>query len=172
MDARGITLAFGGRWAGSYGLARCPSHEDRTPSLKVSDDPRKSDNVDVHCFAGCDWKTIKTELSRLGLLDIGSQGWPHTGEVTPPGVIVPDEENDGLRRAANIWRASVPPNGTLAEVYLRQHRKLDIPKLGDLDHVLRFQPDLQSMVGLMSYPALRVACGVHRTFLNADGSSA
>ena len=85
------------------------------------------------------------------------------------GWIVP-EENDGLRRAANIWRASIPLNGTLAEVYLRQHRKLDVTRLGDLSHALRYQPDLQAMIGLMTYPALGLACGVHRTFLSADGS--
>ena len=68
MEARAITEALGGRWCGAYGVARCPSHPDRSPSLKVSDDPRKTDGVDVHCFAGCAWEDVKVELARLGLL--------------------------------------------------------------------------------------------------------
>ena len=35
MDARSLTKALGGRWYGRYGMARCPAHDDRTPSLKV-----------------------------------------------------------------------------------------------------------------------------------------
>src|SRR4051794_25717263 len=68
VDAKAITAALGGRWHGRYGLCRCPVHADRTPSLKVKEDPRKSDGVDLHCFGGCDWRDIKTELSRQGLI--------------------------------------------------------------------------------------------------------
>ena len=38
------------------------------PSLKISDE-LTSRGIDVHCFAGCDWKDIKNELRRQGLLD-------------------------------------------------------------------------------------------------------
>ena len=34
-----------GRW-----MARCPAHEDRTPSLSVRD---AGDVILLHCFAGC-----------------------------------------------------------------------------------------------------------------------
>ncbi|MGC2517863.1 MAG: DNA primase [Burkholderiales bacterium] len=46
-----------GRW-----LARCPSHEDKTPSLSLReiDDGR----VLVHCFAGCD---VESVLAAVGL---------------------------------------------------------------------------------------------------------
>jgi hypothetical protein len=67
-DARAITAALGGKWAGQYGLACCPVHGDRTASLKIKDDPRKSDGIDVHCFAGCDWQHVKADLARDGLL--------------------------------------------------------------------------------------------------------
>jgi putative DNA primase/helicase len=53
---REVTKALGGRWCGSYGLARCPAHDDREPSLKIRDDARKLDGLDLHCFAGCDWQ--------------------------------------------------------------------------------------------------------------------
>ena len=66
MDARAITKALGGKWQGRFGLCCCPVHADRTPSLKVRDDARKNDGIDVHCFAGCDWKDIKSEFARHG----------------------------------------------------------------------------------------------------------
>jgi hypothetical protein len=69
MDARTITKTLGGRWYGAYGLARCPAHCDREPSLKVRDDPRKNDGIDLHCFAGCTWQDVKAELTRQGLID-------------------------------------------------------------------------------------------------------
>ena len=56
MTARAIVKQLGGKWHGDYGVCRCPSHPDKTPSLKISDDDRKSDGINVHCFAGCDWK--------------------------------------------------------------------------------------------------------------------
>jgi hypothetical protein len=68
MDARAITKALGGKWAGRHGLACCPVHADKTPSLKVRDDARKEDGIDVHCFAGCDWKDIKDTFRKQGLL--------------------------------------------------------------------------------------------------------
>ena len=38
IDARSITQNLRGRWCGSYGLMRCPVHDDRNPSLKIKDD--------------------------------------------------------------------------------------------------------------------------------------
>ena len=67
--ARQIVTALSGNWHGSYGTVRCPSHKDANPSLKVSDDPRKDDGIDLHCFAGCDWRDIKDTLQNRGLLN-------------------------------------------------------------------------------------------------------
>jgi hypothetical protein len=67
MDARAIIKALGGKWHGRYGLCRCPAHADGTPSLKISDSTHRG--IDVHCFAGCDWKDIKNELRRQRLLN-------------------------------------------------------------------------------------------------------
>ncbi len=62
-----ITKALGGRWHGSFGTARCPAHDDARPSLQLSDGDGGA--VIVHCHAGCDWRDIKAELRRRGLLD-------------------------------------------------------------------------------------------------------
>src|SRR5262245_30184943 len=68
MDARAITEALCGRWQGRYGLCRCPAHNDKNPSLKISDDPHKLDGIDLICFAGCAWQDVKIELTQRGLL--------------------------------------------------------------------------------------------------------
>lgn len=51
------------RQRGDQMVARCPAHEDSTPSLSIgmSSDGRK---ILVHCFAGCDMLSI---LEAVGL---------------------------------------------------------------------------------------------------------
>ena len=70
MTARDIVAALGGRWCGSYGVARCPTHDDIQPSLSVKD----GDNGDVvlTCFAGCDWRDVKAALRDQGIAQSGS----------------------------------------------------------------------------------------------------
>jgi putative DNA primase/helicase len=136
VDARAITLELGGKWQRQgFGLCRCPVHADRTPSLKVTDDPRKSDGVDVHCFAGCDWRDVKNELLRQGLL-ASFKNEPHIWPHRSPRCELP-EKSDGLARAANIWRSAIPLSGTPGERYLTEIRGLDVGKL-DLAHALRW----------------------------------
>ncbi len=63
-SAREIVQALGGRWAGRYGTARCPAHEDKSPSLSVRD----VGGIPVpHCFAGCQFKDVTEALDKLGL---------------------------------------------------------------------------------------------------------
>lgn len=65
MSARDITAALSGRWQGRYGMACCPVHDDKTPSMTVHD---ADQGVTFHCFAGCDWREIRDELKRRGVL--------------------------------------------------------------------------------------------------------
>ena len=52
----GVRSTGVGRW-----LARCPAHEDRSPSLSIRD---VGDRVLVHCFGGC---AVDDVLSAVGL---------------------------------------------------------------------------------------------------------
>lgn len=45
--ARQLCKSRGGRWSGSKGMARCPAHDDRTPSLGVTLGRRA---ILFHCF--------------------------------------------------------------------------------------------------------------------------
>jgi hypothetical protein len=121
IDARSITKSLGGMWVGKYGLARCPAHDDRKPSLKISDDERKSDRIDLHCFAGCSWQTIKAELKRQGLIgrNPASNGRNHHAR--------PVVANDPRRRvefALDLWRQSTPLPDTLGWRYFTERRGL------------------------------------------------
>src|SRR5262249_12703306 len=126
MSAQSIVRALGGRWHGSYGMAKCVSHDDGlTPALKISDDPRKKDGIDVVCFAGCDWQDVKTELRQQGLL--GEFAPEHrslqgTGAQSRQPAEIEEPEPDSAALA--IWQAAIPINGTLAEHYLLTHRSL------------------------------------------------
>ena len=64
-----------GRW-----VARCPAHEDRSPSLSVRD---TGERVLVHCFAGCDAEDI---LAAVGLhwRDLYGDTW--TGRAPIPAA--------------------------------------------------------------------------------------
>ena len=64
MDARELTKALDGRWYGSYGLARCPAHDDRNPSLSIQAGDKA---ILVRCHAGCETIKIIDELKRCGV---------------------------------------------------------------------------------------------------------
>ena len=166
-----------GSGRGVTASARCPAHADKMPSLKVKDDPRKGDGIDVHCFAGCDWKDIKADLAKYGLLRTfepknGPRRLPRTAEAIPPRVIAPAEDKATSEQrgeiAQKLWKELKPLTGTLGWRYFTEHRGLQIGI--NLDHALRYHSLYRMVVALMTDPLTNEPCGVHRTFLNADGS--
>lgn len=66
MDARAITRALQGTWHGGYGTARCPAHEDRSPSLSLRDGA--DGRLLLRCFAGCPFEAVRDALVNQGLL--------------------------------------------------------------------------------------------------------
>jgi putative DNA primase/helicase len=179
MNARAITKALSGRWCGSYGIARCPAHDDREPSLKIRDDARKRDGIDLVCFAGCDWRDIKAELKDL--LETEPRRWPRTAEAPASacargrsGTILPPKIDDDAKQrteyALRLWPQSVPLSGTLGWRYFTERRELHIGVLGDLSHALRWHAGIGAVVALMTDPLTNKRCGIHRTFLNSDGT--
>ena len=49
---------------GGY-MTRCPCHDDTNPSLSITD--KQGGGVTVHCFAGCDWQSVKSAIRGRGL---------------------------------------------------------------------------------------------------------
>src|SRR5262245_3941719 len=64
MHAETIARALNGRRSGCNWIARCPAHEDRTPSLSIG---QAEDRVLVHCHAGCSQEAVVDKLKSLGL---------------------------------------------------------------------------------------------------------
>ena len=74
MNAHSLVKALRGHWHGSYGTARCPAHDDHSPSLSVSE---RGGKLLVHCHAGCSQEVVWDELQRLGLLPERDGGRDH-----------------------------------------------------------------------------------------------
>jgi len=163
MSARAITEALpGGHWHGGYGMVRCLCHEDREPSLSISDG--QDGKLLVHCFAGCDPLEILRALNGRGLSE-------PPGESPAPRL----HRRDNGRAALEIWRESRPAAGTLVERYLRR-RGITLP----VPPSIRYHPGLRhkatglvlpAMVAAVQAPDRRVTA-IHRTFLNEFGGKA
>ena len=173
MTAETIAKALGGRKAGSGWSARCPAHDDRTPSLSVRD--TGDGKVLVRCHAGCDQDEVIAHLKASGL-------WTQNGPrlfryAASRRVTKPKEpDRDEVKRTApalSIWQAAKPACGTLIEAYLGS-RGLRLPATP----TLRFHPYLKHPSG-DSWPALialvtrgsdDVPLAIHRTYLVRDGA--
>ncbi len=172
MTAESIARALGGYRAGATWMARCPVHEDRSPSLSIS--TAKDGKVLVRCHAGSNQRDLIAALRERGL-------WPTTGRLLgvarkPRGRIAEEPDPEDLRRSAPalaIWQASQAAEETPVATYLHS-RGLDLPALP----ALRFHAGLKhpsggvwpAMVALVTHGATASPMAVHRTFLTRDGS--
>lgn len=169
MTAERITLALRGKWYRRYGVACCPAHGDRNPSLTLADGT--DGRLLLSCKAGCAFTDVLDALRGLGLVE-------GRGSFTPPSPseIAKREAEDRAeaerieKRALATWRESLPITGTIAETYLR-NRGITC----DLPDTLRFHPDCWHPTA-KRFPALvaridglpRLA--IHRSYLRPDGS--
>jgi len=60
--AQRLTDNLHGRWHQTYGKARCPAHDDRSPSLSIRDG---EEAPLLKCHRGCDRLEIIAALRRL-----------------------------------------------------------------------------------------------------------
>lgn len=124
--AETIATAFGGCKAGGGWTARCPAHDDRTPSLSIRD--TDDGKVLVRCHTGCDQDKVIATLQSRGL-------WPEKGSrritlLAPRSVskrTEPDRDDAKRTEAAlAIWQVAMPAGGSLVETYLGS-RGLHLP---------------------------------------------
>lgn len=64
MTAGEIAQALGGRRCGRGWMARCPAHQDRSPSLSIAE---RNGKLLFFCHAGCAWKNVAAALRARGL---------------------------------------------------------------------------------------------------------
>jgi hypothetical protein len=59
-----IVGALGARRSGNRWMARCPAHDDRSPSLSITE---RDGRIFLHCFAGCAYADIVAASRSRGL---------------------------------------------------------------------------------------------------------
>ena len=170
MNAETIAKALGGRRAGRGFAARCPAHNDRNPSLSISDGD--GGRVLVHCHAGCGQRQVIAALKARGLWDKvcvprdpGAQRWRRENDVR--------RESHRIEAAMNIWRSCRSAERSPVAAYLRS-RGITIP----LPPSIRYHPALIHGPTGLRLPCMVAAVqqadgktsAVHRTFLQATGA--
>jgi hypothetical protein len=92
-------------------------------------------------------------------------------KLPPPKIDAADDDQaKRIKIALRTWGESVPLPGALGWRYFTERRGLHIGVLGDLSHALRWHEGIRAVVALMTDAATNEAIGVHRTFLNPDGT--
>ena len=166
LEATALRLceSRGGRWSGTKGMARCPAHDDRTPSLGVT---LGRHAILFHCFAGCDQESVIQAFKREGLatasLFCGPSAEPHVTSVVA---------REPSRGALRIWSNASPLAGGRAKAYLeargitasssalRYHARAPLGSQGRA----QFLPAMIAAVSLDEGPI-----AIHRTFLGVEG---
>lgn len=150
FSARELTLALGGKWMGAQGQARCPvqGHEDRNPSLSISDG--ETVRTVVKCFGGCSQVDVLNALRDRGLWSsFDPRGTPPRNRPNRKPV---ERPNPNHANALRIWNASHDIGDTLAEAYLHQRNLWSTST-----PCLRFHPSLDHPLTRCAHPALIVA---------------
>lgn len=164
--ARRICESRGGKWSGTKGMACCPAHDDRTPSLGVSFGRQA---ILFHCFAGCDQQSVLTALAREGF----EAPALFSGSATTEGP-EPTRTRKPSAAALSIWRDAQPMRASPAKAYLKSRGILAAspalrfhPRtpLGPKGRT-RFLPAIVAAVSLDEGPI-----AIHRTFLSGNAKA-
>jgi putative DNA primase/helicase len=174
VNAEKIGKALGGRKIGDDWTARCPAHDDGTPSFSI----RQADDgkVLVRCHAGCKQRDVIKALRARGLWEAASRLYKSLPRSNLDRHITPIEiEPDAMKRSRTsleIWWESQQTETALVETYLRS-RGLAIP----IPPSIRFHAGLRhssgsiwpAMVGLVTRGHDGKPLAIHRTYLARDG---
>lgn len=164
--ARKICESRGGRWSGTKGMACCPGHDDRTPSLGVS---LGRQAILFHCFAGCDQQSVLSALAREGFE--GPALFSGSATTNDPE---PTSSRKPSAAALRIWREAQALRASPAKTYLESRGILAASS------ALRFHPRtplgpkgrtrfLPAMIAAVSLDEGPIA--IHRTFLSRGAST-
>ncbi len=144
------------RKSGNGYVCRCPSHDDRNASLKISDS--EDGKILVHCFAGCDRRDVIAEADKLGV-------WPKIERKVRAPRKPPRPANDQTPPAANDdEKPKVKPREVAKYEYF-DHETGEL-----LMQVVRFEPkDFRQRRPDPSRPGMWAnnVSAEHRTLYNA-----
>jgi len=167
--AQSTTEQLGGKWMGTYGLTRCPAHEDREPSLSLADGA--NGNLLLKCHAGCSYEAVRDAMAARGLIRENRGFQPLS--VAAQSLIREKQRQQALKRsdqARDIWRATTLIRKTPAEAYLRG-RGITCALSGNLAYAATcWHQSARRVPALISKVEGGDGFAVHRTYLLRDGS--
>lgn len=156
----GVRSTGQGRWT-----ARCPSHDDRSPSLSIR---LAGDRLLIHCFSGCKPDRV-LEAVGLSWYDLYSKTerrpWSPSS-CYRPAPAAPATLEVGLVQRWQKWWDSATPGHPLLRRYLRARGLSIEPPLSLRLAVWETGPVMLARV----QNARGELVGVHLTFLERDGS--
>jgi len=156
--AKEAVKRLNGTWHGSYGKARCPAHDDRSPSLSIT--PGR-DAVLFHCFAGCAQADI---IAALGAN--GGYVRPTQRDASPP------ERRDLAPLARELWSKALPLPGTPAQRYL-DRRRIGHSTIGRYDPAaVTYEAGKRLRLPALLLPIVerRQLVALARVFVDGDGN--
>lgn len=167
-EAERITRDLGGKWYRRYGLACCPAHGDRSPSLTLS--TASDGKLLAHCKAGCAFLEVIAALRALGLIEgISGRPAPDPAERARREASDRAEAEQRARQALAVWRESLPIHGTPAETYLRG-RAIACPLPNSLRfHPACWHPSAKRVPALVARVDGSARFALHRTYLAPEG---
>ena len=169
--AQSVATALGGHRAGNCWMARCPAHDDSTPSLSIKE--TGDGKLLVHCHAGCEQTTVIAALQACGLWAPGTANVENRYDAQSGRTRDCDDDKVRTANALQLWCAGRPPDDTLVQAYLRS-RGIRLRPPG----TIKFHAGLKhrtgsswpAMIGLVSRGRDNQPIGIHRSFLARDGS--
>lgn len=165
MNAERMAKSLGGHRSGAGWLAKCPAHDDQTPSLSIKDGDHG--RVLLFCFAGCETRQVIMQLKARDL-------WEETREGSPskPTVQKPRAPHDG---ALKLWREATSASDTVVQLYLRQRGiSISVPDTLRFHRALRHRSggSHPAMIALVTHAITGAPMAIHRTFLDQAGGKA
>lgn len=159
LDIRQAARLLRGHVAGRNSvLCPGPGHSRTDRSLSVT---FTADGFITNSFASDDWRDCRDHVkAALGWAD--DQPAKVESFAVDTSALTADEE-ERIEAARQLWMSAVPIKGTLAEAYL------SFRGLAYDGEAIRFRPACRSMIAMMTDAITGEPCGVHRTFLDADG---
>ncbi|UNE55571.1 DUF7146 domain-containing protein [Bartonella machadoae] len=173
-NAQSMVCALHGVWHGHYGLARCPAHDDRSPSLALANG--NDGRLLLYCYAGCSFREILQALKNIGLIDKNAYCqkekqayFVHKTSCYNRSLLEQKTAIQKVAKAQEIWKQSQPIKGTIAELYLRK-RGITC----ELPSNLRFHskcphPSGKTIPALVALVEGGGSFAIHRTFLQDNG---
>lgn len=162
LSAREITLQLGGKWNNTarQGVACCPAHHDKTPSLSIRE--ASDGTLLMYCHAGCEFDEIIASLHTVDAMNVDQ----NTDFLT---AIKTAQQDNASLFAEKLWNQAKPIQGTPAEIYLRRRGIFT-----KLPQSLRFHPECKHHIfGLSNALIARVTgssqFAIHRTFITNEG---